>query len=113
MKLSVLENGRIGFKADERPVWFGGGFPILLPLENPLFEGGLDIFAPPMAADEKILGQGIDGFGANAVEADAKLENVIVVLGASINLRDTVDHFAQRNAPSEVIGGANMSRPPS
>ena len=55
-----------------------------------------------MAAHQEILRQRIDRFGAHPIKSDAELEHVIVILGAGINLRDAINHLAQRNAAPEI-----------
>ena len=55
-----------------------------------------------MAAHQKILGERVDGFGADAVQADAELENVVVILRAGVDLGNAIHHFAQRNAAPEI-----------
>ena len=55
-----------------------------------------------MAAHQEFPGKGVDGLGADAVEADAELENVIVVFGAGVDLGDAIHHFAQGDAAPEI-----------
>ena len=44
----------------------------------------------------------VDGLGADAVEADAELENVVVVFRAGVDFGDAIHDFAQRNAAAEI-----------
>ena len=55
-----------------------------------------------MAADDELLGEGVDGLGADAVEADAELEDVVVVFRAGVDLADALDDFAERDAAPEI-----------
>src|SRR5208282_5712212 len=63
---------------------------------------GLDKFAATMAAHQKILREGVDRLGADAVEADAELENIVVIFGAGVDFGDAVHHFTQRDAAAEI-----------
>ena len=81
------------------------GFALFFVLELALLESGLDEFAFAMAADEKILGKRIDRLGADAVQADAELEDIVVVFRAGIDLGNAIDDFAQRNAAAEIAHG--------
>src|SRR5436190_3469425 len=55
-----------------------------------------------MAADEEFVRERVDGFGADAVQADAELEDLVVIFGAGVYFRDTIDHFAERDAAAEI-----------
>ncbi len=48
-----------------------------------------------IAAYKEMSGKGVYRFGADSIEADRKLENIIVVLGASIDLADAFDRLCQ------------------
>src|SRR5262249_19227538 len=48
------------------------------------------------------LRERVDGLGAHAVEPDAELEDVVIVLGARVNLGHTIDDLAQWNAAAEI-----------
>ena len=95
-ELDFLENLRVRLEADERAVRLVRGLALLLVLELALLEGGLDEFAFAKAADKELLRERVDRLGADAVEADAELEDVIVVFGAGVDLGNAIHHFAQR-----------------
>ena len=73
------------------------------------FEGGLHEFAAAMAAHQEFPGQGVDGLGADAVEADAELEDVVVVFGAGVDFGDAIHHLAQGDAASEIADGDGVA----
>ena len=58
-----------------------------------------------MAADVEFPGERVDRLGADAVQADAELENVVVIFRTGVDLRNALDDFAQRNAASEIAHG--------
>ncbi len=91
------EDGRVRLELDERAVEFLG-FALVLLLEFALLERRLDELALALAAHQKRLRQRVDRFGADAIEADAELEHVVIVFGAGVDLGDAVDDFAQRDA---------------
>src|SRR6266540_224034 len=101
-ELGGVENRRIRLEGDEGAVRLAGGLALVLLLEAALFEGSLDEFAATMAADGELLRERVDGLRPDAVEADAELEDVIVVFGPGVDLGDAIDHFAQGDAASEV-----------
>ena len=101
---TCFEDFRVGLETDEGAVRFGG-LALLFVLELALLEAGFDELALAEAADEEFLREGVDGFGADAVEADAELEDVVVVLGAGVDLGDAVHDFAQRDAAAEIADG--------
>ena len=55
-----------------------------------------------MAADEKAFRQRVDRLGADAVEADAELEHLVVVFRAGVDLGNAVHHLAERDAAPEI-----------
>ena len=55
-----------------------------------------------MAADEKVFRQRIHRLCADAVEADAELENVVVIFRAGVDLGNAVHDFAERNAAAKI-----------
>ena len=79
-----------------------GDLPVFSFFNFARFESGLDKFAGAMAAHEEFLGEGVDGLGADAVEADAELEDIIVIFGAGVDFGNAIDHFAQGNAAAEI-----------
>src|SRR5437867_2299342 len=94
-ELRGVEDGRIRFEGDERAIGLVGGLAFVLLLEAALFERSFDVFAAAMAANREFLRERVDGLRPDAVEADAELEDVVVVFGARIDLGDAVDHLAQ------------------
>ncbi len=55
-----------------------------------------------MAAHEKVFGKRVDRLGADAVQADAELKNVVVVFRAGVDFGNAVHDFAERNAAPEI-----------
>ena len=55
-----------------------------------------------MAAHVKFFGKRVDRLRADAVQADAELEHVVVIFRARVNLRHALDDFAQGNATAEI-----------
>ena len=55
-----------------------------------------------IAGNCKLGGKRIHGLGPNAVQANAELEYVIVVLGASIDARNAFNHLTERDTASEI-----------
>ena len=101
LEFAALENIRVRLEFDEGAVGFlgfAGGF--LLQLAD--LEAGLGKFAVAMAADEEILGEGVDGLGAHAVEAHAELKHLVVVFGAGVDLGHAVHDLAQGNAAAVI-----------
>ena len=100
-KIGLLENIRIRHKPDQRAIRFGR-LAFLFVLKLALFERGFDELAFPVAAHQEVLGKGVNGFGAYPVEADAELENIVVVLCTRVNLGHAIDHLSQRNTSPEI-----------
>ena len=86
----------------QRAVRLLASLALLLVLELAELEGRLDELALAKAADQELLRQRIDRLGADAVQADAELEYVVVVLGAGVDLRHAVHDLAQRDAAPEI-----------
>ena len=103
-ELRLLEDFRVRREADEGAVGLGG-LALLLLLEPALLERRLEELPLPMAADHELLGQRVDRLGADAVEAHAELEHLVVVFRAGVNLADAVNDLAQRDATAEVAHG--------
>ena len=101
----VAEDFVVGNEVDEGAVGFVGGFALIFFDEGTALEDGFGEFAFAIAANGEAGGEGIDGFGADAVEADAELEDVVVVLGAGVDGGDAVDEFAVGDAASVVADG--------
>src|SRR6185369_9948310 len=99
-----LENIGIRLKANESAVGFRR-FPFLLILELALPEGGFDKLAFAVAAHEEISGKRVNSLGADPIEANTELKNIVVVLCTGVNLRDTLDDFAEGNAAPEIAYG--------
>ena len=55
-----------------------------------------------LAAHVEIFRERVHRLGADAVQAHAELEHVVVILRARVDLRHAVDHLAQRNAAPEI-----------
>ena len=101
-KLNPLENIRVRLETNECAVGFVVDFALLLLLQLALLEPGFHVFAAAMAADQELPGQGVDGLGADPVQADAELKHVVVVLRAGVDLGHAVHHLAQRDAAAEI-----------
>ena len=59
----------------------------------PLRKVRFDKLPIAMAAHKKMAGKGIDRFSADAIQADGKLKDIIIIFGAGIDLADALDHF--------------------
>src|SRR5437879_883345 len=106
-ELDFFKDVRVGLEADESAIGLVG-FALFLIFDFALFESGFDELALAMAANEEILGEGVYGFGADSVEADTELEDVVVVFGAGVNLRDAIHDFAEGDAASEIADGDGL-----
>ncbi len=84
------------------------GLALLFVLEPALLEGRLDEFPAAMAAHHELRGKRVDGLGADAIQADAELEHVVIVFGAGVDLGDAIDDFAQRDAAAEIAHGHGL-----
>ncbi|OQB88359.1 MAG: hypothetical protein BWX84_03115 [Verrucomicrobia bacterium ADurb.Bin118] len=102
----VLENGRVRLELDVRPVRLARFTGVLL-LELAHFELRLGKFTVAMAAHDEVFRQRIHRLRADAVEADAELEHVVVVFGARVDAGNTIHHLAQRDA-APVIAHADV-----
>ncbi len=80
LSLKIL---RIRLELDERPVRLFRLAGILF-LQFADLETRLGEFAIAMAADKKVFRQRIDRLRADAVEADAELEHVVIVFRAGV-----------------------------
>src|ERR1017187_671362 len=58
-----------------------------------------------MTADKKVFRQRVDGFGADAVQANAELEHLVVVFRAGIDLGNTVHDLAEWYAAPVIAHG--------
>jgi len=96
------ENAGIGLEFDQRAVGFAGTLAGKFLDDFPARKPRTREFSFAVRLDKKGGGEGIDGLGADAVEADGKLENIVVVLRTRIDARDALDHLAERNAPAIV-----------
>ena len=56
----------------------------------------------------EVGGEGVDGLGTHAVQADRLLEHLAVVLGAGVQFADGFDQLAQRYAAA-VVADANVA----
>ena len=101
LESEFFEERCIGGKFDVGPVLFLG-LPFLLLFQNALDEPRFEKFPFALAPHEEMGGEGVDRFGSHAVQTDGKLEHIVIVLCAGVDLADAFDHFAQRNAPPEV-----------
>jgi len=104
-ELDLLEHLRIGLKLDQRPVRLPGRLAAILLLELALLERGFGKLPLAIAAHPKHLRQRVDRLGADAVQPDAELKDVIVIFCPRIDLGNTIHHLAQWNAPPEIPHG--------
>ena len=86
---AVFENIRVRFELDERPVRLFRLAGVFF-LQFADFKTRPGKFPVTMAAHKKVFRQRIDRLRADAVEADAELENVVVVLCAGVDFGDAV-----------------------
>jgi len=84
-KFKDFENFRIRRKADKGSVLFLLGGSFILRLENALCEAGLHEFSTAMRSSDKVARKRVDRLGADSVQADAELENIIVVFGTGVD----------------------------
>ena len=101
-KRAGAENFGIGLEFNQGPVGFIGTIPPVVPDGTAACESGFGETAFAMGTDPKGRGEGIDGFEPDSIESDAELENIIVVLGAGIDLGDAFRHFAEGDAATEI-----------
>ena len=99
-----FEDVGVGREGDEGSVRFVG-FTLFFADELSGFEFSFDKFAVAVGADEEVGGEGIDGLGADAVEAYAELEDFVVIFCAGVDFGDAVDNFTEGNAAPEVADG--------
>ena len=100
--LVALEDRGIRFEPGAGSIAEGGLGNGLVILENAELEtGGLDLSLPE-TLDAEFGGQGVDRLGAHPVQADGLGEGTLAVLGAGVDLGDTIDHGSVRNAPAVV-----------
>ena len=101
IEIKLLEDIRVRRKADQRAVRLIA-CSLFLAYQLTQLEFGLYKFPVPVAPDKKVGGERIHGLGSHAVQADAELEHIVVVLSPGVDLRDAVDDLAERNAASVV-----------
>ena len=99
------ENLRIGLELDQRAVGDPGALAGELLDDFAAFEPRACILPVAVRLDEERQRQGVDGLGADAIEADRELEDVVVVLRAGVDARDALHHLAQGNAAAVVAHG--------
>ncbi len=92
----------VGRELDDRAVFLGGGGNAVILLQLALLK--LDDLGLPIAhgLGAVLKGKRVDGFLADAVEADGFFERLAVVLSAGIDDRDAFKEFSQRDAASVV-----------
>jgi len=100
--LNSLSLKIVGSGSNSTNVPFGSVVLPLFLLQPALLERRFGELPIPMAADGEVFRQRVDGLSAHPVEADAELEDLAVVFGAGVDLRDAVHNLAQRNAPAEI-----------
>ena len=102
-----FENLGIGFEENFCAVGFGL-LSFLLRLELSSFEVSAEKLAIPVTRNRKTGGERVDCLGADTVQSDAELKDVVIVFRSGVDPRNAVDHFAERNAAA-VIADADES----
>ena len=106
----VAEDLAVGSELDEGAVALLPRLGLALVLEDALLEARLELAALAIGDDAERGGEGVDGLGADPVEADGELEHVVVVFRARVDDRDGLDDLAQGNAPAVVADWTTQRR---
>src|SRR5580698_1940384 len=61
-----------------------------------------------MTRNRKAGGEGVDCLGADTVEPDAELKDLVIVFRSGVDPRNAVDHLAERDAAA-IIADADKS----
>ena len=101
-KRVVFEHLQIGDELDVGSVGLSRLPAFLLPLEPAALENRLEVLAVAVGDDPELRGKGVDGLRAHAIETDAELEHVVVVLRTGVDHGYAVDDLAQRDSPTVV-----------
>jgi hypothetical protein len=106
--VEVLEDLGVGGELDIGAIGLALVAPILLldqlaALEQRALEG-----AVAEADHLEAVGQRVDRLGADAVQPDRELEDVIVVLAAGVDLADAFDDLSERDAAAVVADGDGL-----
>ena len=102
-----FENLGIGFEENFCAVGFAL-FSFLLRLEFSSFEVCAEKLAIPMTRNRKAGREGVDCLGADTIQSDAELKDLVIVFRSGVDPRNAVDHFAERDAAA-VISDADES----
>lgn len=103
------EAGVVGVVDDAGAVGFVGvlwGFHVAFDESACEFDGAH--FAVAEGGDAEEVAEGVDGFDADAVEADGAFEGFAVVFGAGVDLGGAFDEFAEGDAASVVADGDHV-----
>src|SRR5271163_3339518 len=88
----------LGIRFEENFCTVGFGLlSFLLRLELSSFKVCAEKLAVPMTRNRKAGGEGVDCLGADTVESDAELEDLVIVFRSSVDPRNAVDHLAERD----------------
>ena len=98
----LAEDFGVGGEFDEGSVGDAGAFAGEVFDEFAAGEAGAGEEAVAVGLDEEGGREGVDGLGADAVEADGELEDVVVVFGAGVDAGDAFDDLAEGDAAAEV-----------
>ena len=105
VEVVFAEDFAVGQKFDVGAIGLVGGLALFLLDEVAARENGFGVFAVAVGADGELGRERVDGLGADAVEANRKLEDIVVVFGAGVDDGDALDDFAQRDAATVVADG--------
>ncbi len=105
LEIRFLENRRVRFELDIRSVRLFGVLALLFVLDFAALETGLDEFPAAIAAHHEHVRERVHRLRADAVEADAELEHVVVVFRAGVDGGHAIHDLAQRDAAAEIAHG--------
>ena len=104
IELEVFEELAVGQESHEGTVLLGR-FSLVLTDQLAAFEARFAELAVAKAPHRELGGERVDGLGADAVETDGELEDVVVVLAAGVHHGDAFDELLERDAAPVVADG--------
>lgn len=99
---SLWEDIRVGFEFDEGTVFLVRALTVEAAEELAAGEFGAGEFSVAVGLDEEAAGECVNGLGADAVESDGELEDVVVIFGAGIDEGNALDDFAEGDSAAEI-----------